>query len=81
MVPREGLEPTTSPLGRACSIQLSYRGICLVGSLWPSLPTKQLFTRGLNVRAQACNQTIRLTGTIVRFRDSPLRHFRKHGLS
>ncbi len=27
MVPREGLEPTTSPLGRACSIQLSYRGI------------------------------------------------------
>ena len=27
LVPREGLEPPTSPLGRACSIQLSYRGI------------------------------------------------------
>lgn len=27
MVLRVGLEPTTSPLGRACSIQLSYRSL------------------------------------------------------
>lgn len=27
MVPWEGLEPPTSPLGRACSIQLSYQGL------------------------------------------------------
>ena len=28
MVPRAGVEPTTLSLGRICSIQLSYRGIC-----------------------------------------------------
>ena len=28
VVPRAGVEPTTLSLGRICSIQLSYRGIC-----------------------------------------------------
>ena len=28
MVPREGVEPPTLSLGRICSIQLSYRGVC-----------------------------------------------------
>lgn len=29
LVPRAGVEPTTLSLGRICSIQLSYRGMCL----------------------------------------------------
>lgn len=34
LVPLVGLEPTTSPLGRACSIQLSYKGINLMFSVY-----------------------------------------------
>ena len=30
VVPRAGVEPATFSLGRNCSIQLSYRGACII---------------------------------------------------